>query len=100
MAPPRLARGDGLTSLGSAVGIAGLAPVFVPNGRERPVNDTVLIEAFHLAVFVPRDLPRNATADLRRALDRPTLRAALRRAVRATLHRHPALRPAVVTLSR
>ena len=64
------------------------------------MNDHVLIEAFHLAVFVPRGPSRGAAAAVRPALDRPALRAALVRAARATLRRHQALRDVTVTPSR
>ena len=61
---------------------------------------TIDRSAFHLTLYVSRGLPLDKSAALRRALDRPTLRAALLRAARAVIGRPPALRSVVVMLSR
>jgi hypothetical protein len=51
----------------------------------------VLFDRFHVSVLAPPSLPPAAWAALRRALDDPLLAAALRRAARRALRRHPAL---------
>jgi hypothetical protein len=51
----------------------------------------VLFDQINVAILAPPGLPPAAWAALRRALDDPLLTAALRRAARRALRRHPAL---------
>jgi len=60
----------------------------------------ILLEEFHLTVFVPRRLPEADCDALSRALSRSRLRRQLRRAARRVLRRYPSLRRVRLTLSR
>jgi hypothetical protein len=51
----------------------------------------VLFDPINVAILAPPSLPPPAWAALRRALDDPAFAAALRRAARRALRRHPAL---------
>lgn len=60
----------------------------------------LLIEQFHLSVFVPRGLGDAAAAAICRTLGGAGFRAALRRAIQDVFRRYPALRHVRVTLTR
>ena len=63
-------------------------------------DNRVLLDAWHLNLFVDPAQPDAAIAAIRRALKRPTFRRAVRRAVRRLLRRHPTLAALSVTLTR
>ena len=60
----------------------------------------VLIDQFHLNVYVPPTLAPQTERAIRRALDDRRLHAAVRCAVRRELAAYPALRPVRLTLTR
>jgi hypothetical protein len=60
----------------------------------------VLLDEFHLSVFVPRGLPAVEAEAVRRTLDGRPFRAAMGRALRRVFRREPAPRQARVTLGR
>ena len=60
----------------------------------------LVIEEFHLTVFVSRDLPDPEADAVRQGLADPAFEARLRRAVRRLFRREPALSKAKVRLSR
>ena len=60
----------------------------------------LVVDEFHLTVSAPRTLPDSAVGSIRRTLDGPRFRAALRRAVRGVFRRHPPLAAVRITLSR
>lgn len=60
----------------------------------------ILIEEFHLTVFVPRGLCAVESRAIRRALDSRQLHTDLGRAVRQVFHRYPALQRVRIQLSR
>ena len=60
----------------------------------------LVIEEFHLTVFVSRDLPDPEADAVRQALGDAAFEARLRRAVRRAFRRFPALAKAKVRLSR
>jgi hypothetical protein len=62
--------------------------------------EPVLLDEFHMTVYVPRGLPEAAYEAMRRALDRARFQASLARAARGVFRQHPALRRARVALSR
>ena len=64
------------------------------------MNDPVLLDEFHLGLFVPADLDETQVRAARRLLDRPRFRARLARAIRRLLDRSEALRPLAVEVSR
>jgi hypothetical protein len=60
----------------------------------------VLIEEYHLSLYVPRGLPGAAARSARRTLARARFRARLAAAARAVVRRHRSLAPVTLTLSR
>ena len=60
----------------------------------------VMIEQFHVSVFVPAELPPATVDAIRQALDGRRFRVRLRRTVEAMFGRDPALTPTQVTVSR
>jgi hypothetical protein len=75
-----------------------LSPTPVP--KRKPMVKPVLIEQFHVSLFVPRDVPPADDETIRAALDEPRFRAGLRRAVRAVVRQRPALHQVRVTITR
>ena len=63
-------------------------------------DDRVLLDAWHLQLFVSSEEPDAAVDAIRRTLDRKGFRRAVRRAVRRVLRRHPRLATLTVTLTR
>ena len=63
-------------------------------------DDRVLLDAWHLQLFVASSEPDAAVEAIRRTLDRRGFRLRLRRAVRRLLRRHPHLARLSVTLTR
>jgi hypothetical protein len=61
---------------------------------------SLLMEEFHLTAFVPRGLRESQYRAIRRALDSRRFRMDLGRAVRQVFHRHAALQPVRIQLSR
>ena len=61
---------------------------------------SVLIEEFHLNVFVPRGLPEQEADAVRRTLDSARFQARVTRAVRAVLRRYRTLRKVSIALTR
>jgi hypothetical protein len=61
---------------------------------------SVLIEAFHLGLYVPRGLPDAAARAVRRTLASARFRTRLAAAARQVVRRHPSLAPVTVTLTR
>jgi hypothetical protein len=64
------------------------------------VAKAVLIEEFHLSLYVPRGLPVAAARVVRRTLASARFRARLAAAVRVVVRRHPSLAPVTLTLTR
>jgi hypothetical protein len=62
--------------------------------------ELLLIEEFHLSFLVPRGLPDAACRAVRRTLGGARFRAALLRAARELIRRHPPLGPVRLTLAR
>jgi hypothetical protein len=60
----------------------------------------LLLDEIHVTSYAPRGLSPPKCDAIRQALDGARLRAALRRAARAILRRHPALAGARVTVTR
>lgn len=60
----------------------------------------ILVEQYHVSVYVPRDLPAAEDDAVRQTLDDPHFHAQLRRAVRGIVRRHAPLRKAKVTVTR
>ena len=60
----------------------------------------VLLDEFHVTVYVPAGLPDVETDAIKQALDDAAFRLQLRRAVSAIFRRHAALAKAKVRLSR
>jgi hypothetical protein len=60
----------------------------------------ILIEQFHVNLFVPRDVPPADDEAIRAALDEPRFRTSLRRVVRAVVRQRPALHEVRVTINR
>ena len=63
-------------------------------------TDRVLLDAWHLQLFVASSEPDAAVDAIRRTLGRRSFRRAVRRAVRRVLRRHPRLASLTVTLTR
>lgn len=63
-------------------------------------DDRVLLDAWHLQLFVASSEPDAAVDAARRTLDRRSFQRRLRRAVRRLLRRHPSLARLSVTLTR
>lgn len=62
--------------------------------------NSILIDEFHLAVFVPRGLRSAACRAVRRSLADARFQAGLRRAIRDIFGRYPSLSKARFTLAR
>ena len=60
----------------------------------------LLIEEFHVGLFVPRQLSAKEGAAIRRTLRSPAFMQALRQALRKTLGRFSSLNTTTVTISR
>ena len=69
-------------------------------GKEKPLAKPILLDQFHIDVLVPRRLPADKYAAMKRILDDAKFQTDLRRAVRAILLKHPVMKPARVRLSR
>ena len=61
---------------------------------------SVLMDQFHLTVFVPAGLRGAEAAAIRRTLDGAGFRARLGRAVQGAFRHHPSLRKARITITR
>ena len=61
---------------------------------------SVLIEEFHLHVYVPHGLPEQEADAVRRTLDSARFQARVTRAVRAVLRRYRTLRKVSIALTR
>jgi hypothetical protein len=59
----------------------------------------VLVEEYHLSVFIPRDLPEPEAEAARRTLNDPAFEARLRRVVRRIFRKEASLAQARVRLS-
>ena len=62
--------------------------------------DDILLDEFHMTLFVPIDLGEPQVEAARQVLDRPAFRARLRRILRRLLDRQEPLRPLRVEVSR
>ena len=62
--------------------------------------DDVLLDEFHVFLFVPANLGEPQVAAVRRVLDRPAFRARLQRILRRLFDRQEPLRPLRVEVSR
>lgn len=60
----------------------------------------ILIEEFHLTMFVPHKLPEHEYRAIRRTLHRAACREKLRLAAANVIHRYPSLRKVRIVLSR
>jgi hypothetical protein len=69
-----------------------------PRGGEMPKR--VLIEEFHVSVFVPRGLSEVECISVRRTLNGKRFRADLRRVIQTVVRRHPSLKKVHVTITR
>ena len=61
---------------------------------------TILMEEFHVTVFVSLDLSETVYNSMRRTLNSKRFQSRLRNAVRKVFHRYPALNRAKFSLSR
>lgn len=78
-----------------------LGPSVGPLLLEIPMpTDRILLDAWHLQLFVASTEPDAAVDAIRQTLDRKGFRRAVRRAVRRVLRRHPRLASLTVTLTR
>ena len=59
----------------------------------------LLMDQFHVSIWVPPGLPASTYRSLRRTLDKSRFQAALHRAVREVVRRYPTLRQARFTWS-
>ena len=64
------------------------------------VAKLLLLDEFHVTVYVKRGLRAAVCASMRRALDSATFQRELRRDVRTALGRYPELRKTRVTITR
>jgi len=64
------------------------------------MNDPLVLDEFHLTLFVPADLDETQIRAARRILDRAAFRVRLARAVRRLLDRYEPLRALSVEASR
>jgi len=64
------------------------------------MNDPLVLDEFHLTLFVPADLDETHIRAARQILDHPAFRVRLARAVRRLLDRYEALRALSVEASR
>jgi len=60
----------------------------------------LLLDQFHLSIFVSKDLPASACRTAHRTLNQVRFAAELRRAIRAVFQRYPSLSRTTQTLSR
>jgi len=67
---------------------------------EDPMNDPLVLDEFHLTLFVPADLDETQIRAARQILDHPAFRVRLARAVRRLLDRYEALRALSIEASR
>ena len=74
------------------------APVLIDKGVA--VAKAHLIEEFHIAVFVPRQLSVAESLTIRRTLDSVRFQTCIERALRAIIRRNRSLRNVKVTLTR
>jgi hypothetical protein len=63
------------------------------------MGKSILIEEFHVSVFVPRNLPDTECARIRRILNGRRFGTRLRRAIQGVVHRHPVLSKIRITLT-
>lgn len=63
-------------------------------------SDRVLLDAWHLNLFVATTEPDTTVDAIRHTLDRKSIRHAVRRAIRRLLRRHPHLAALTITLTR
>ena len=59
----------------------------------------ILMDEFHVSVFVPRGLPETEYNTMHRTLTRASFRAELRAAVLKVIRRHPSLRKVRLTVA-
>jgi hypothetical protein len=72
----------------------------VQKGRTVASTAFVLMDEFHVTIYVPRGIPPPEGATIRQALDEPAFATDLRRAVRAVSRRRPALDKVRVSVTR
>lgn len=63
----------------------------------RPIM--ILMDQLHLALLVPRGLPKKEYTPIRRVLRSPAFHSKLHRAIRDVLRRYPSLRKVRTTLT-
>jgi hypothetical protein len=68
-------------------------------GRTVARTNFLLMDEFHVGIYVPRGIPPPESGAIRQVLDEPGFRADLRRAVRAVIRRRPALGKVRVTIT-
>ncbi len=64
------------------------------------MSQAILMDGFHVGVFVPSGLRAAESAAIRRTLDGARFRIRLGRAVREVCRRYPSLRKVKITVSR
>ena len=64
------------------------------------MSKRILIEEFHLSVFVPHGLPEAECTAIRRTLNGKRFRADLGQAMQAVVRRHASLKKVHVTITR
>jgi len=60
----------------------------------------ILVDEFHVSLFIPLALSQGEDQAIRRTLHRPRFGVALGKSVRAVVRRHPSLRKVRVSISR
>jgi hypothetical protein len=65
-----------------------------------PLPELVLLDEFHLSVFVPDDNNEDATKPISLVLDSPAFQTQLLQAIRHVFQQHTAMKQVVVRLSR
>ena len=63
-------------------------------------DDRVTLDVFLVTLLIPKNLPDDAVAKVRRTLNRATVSTQLRQAVATLLRRFPALSAVTVSVSR
>jgi hypothetical protein len=71
-----------------------------PDMKGGPLPELVLLDDFHLSVFVPDDKNQDATEPISLVLDSPAFQTELLQAIRHVFQQRPALNKVVVRLSR
>ena len=63
------------------------------------MGKSILIEEFHVSVFVPRNLPDAACVRIRRTLNGRRFGTRLRRAIQGVVRRYPVLDKVSITIT-